>query len=291
MLRAPASKPPQANTKFFLAMDKVGSFLQVVHAIKQVHTGKSGDQSAVRFDFNEHGLSLYARPMSTPILACAFMNREMFSDYQFSEQVQVWISKDSLASLDSISETKAFTMYYDEDTSALIVTASHHDSRRTFDCKLYFKSLHNPNEEVLDMDVTHNWKVSMQANNFAKNYALLNKPAGHDKTEFVQMCITATTMLMQSYSTLGYLTMEIKHELNNRYSDKFNANFQTKLLKYVCDAKRVASGIDIHYNLTPQDPVRFTYPLCRNQPQSHLTFYIATALDDEDDEDDDEAMA
>lgn len=268
---------------FSATIGNVQQFLQVINACKSVHLGKNNGNAAVRLEFDTSGLSLYSRPLESYLLINAFLHKSQFLAYNCNEKFALWLTKDSLAGLESIQEAKSFELTFDDDKNRLVVHGILNDQKRSLNGVEFFQAI-DTDDDILDMNLVYPFNITLCSFNFAKNCGQLNKRQGVEKTEFVEMNLTDTndnSLTLTSVATIGYATSKRVQELIGSARAAFKANFQFKLLKFVYDAHKLSPNLNICYSQNTSDPVKFVYNL--DTDASHMTIFLATALDDSSD--------
>lgn len=231
----------------------------------------------ILFEFDPKGMTMYGKPVQSPVVVLSFWNVEMFQDYTCVKSVRKWVSKDRVENLrKKISkdvECITIEQLISEGVDGLTFTGSRlYKTGGTSEFSFNIFEWKNTMDAV-EMNVTYNWHVHTSSQKLNHNVDFID-----DKSEFISLELKNNSLIFKGISDTGMVAEQIQHETDTPdMKTNFSALFHKRFLKIITSTQALHKTVVISFNPDEGDciyPVLFSYSLDQASPQSHFSAYL-----------------
>jgi hypothetical protein len=233
----------------------------------------------VLFQFTHKGMLIYAKPVTSPVMAISFWNPGMFQNYKCTGNISKWVSKCRLENLrkkiskdvqhldiSCISEGQPGLEF---SGTRLVKTGG--------ECKFSFNIFEwKVPLDPIKIDINYNWHVSTAAEKFKDNIEFID-----DKSELISIRLNKSSFVFQGITDTGLVAEEISHKTDSCVQVNFNCLFYKRYLKIITAAQSLHKTLNISFFPDEEEetyPVLFSYELDQSSPKSHFSVYVLPVL-------------
>jgi len=233
--------------------------------------------------FAPSGMQLYAKPNDSPTAVTVFFSREMFTEYKVTKETRRMLDKARLDSLKKKINKEVEFLEIRSWTDTPGFTFSGYRCYKTGGkCQFTFNIadvVHSM--EIFDMSTFKwNWQIRTSSQKFKDNIDFID-----DSNEFIRVCIQDSSLEFCGIRDNGQVGEIVNQEIENKFTEKFEALFQKKYLKIVTSSKDLNKSLTISFNLDDPSnpdvlPVHFCYELDQATIQSKFSCFIVPYVTD-----------
>jgi len=233
--------------------------------------------SHVIMTFDPSGMQLYAKPNDSPTAVTVFFSREMFTEYKVTKETRRMLDK---ARLDSMKKKINKEVEFLEIRSWAETPGFTFSGYRCYKtggkCQFTFNIadvVHSMN--IYDMtSLKWNYVIRTSSQKFKDNIDFID-----DSNEFIRMSIKDCSLEFCGIRDNGQIGEIVNQEIENKFTETFEALFQKKYLKIITASKDLNKSLTIAFNLDDPDnpevlPVHFSYELDMEKNQSKFSCFI-----------------
>ena len=231
----------------------------------------------VLIQFSSEGMSVYAKPLESPVMVNSFWSTHMFQDFYCPTNVSRWVSKERLVDLKRKISKDVDCLKIGEIT-ANNINGFCFSGERTYTsggkCKFTFNVCEWVSTiEPVRVNIKYPWHIVTASQKFSHNVDFID-----DKNDFLSMTLCDDNLSFEGIGDTGLIGETITHCIETgKLPFKFNALFYKRYLKIITSAQALHKSLTISLNPDESEgvfPVLFSYKMDQNVPQSHFSVFV-----------------
>lgn len=236
----------------------------------------------VYIEFDKTGMTIYAKPPSSPVLTHTFWSESMFSVLMCTSPVKKWVSKKRLDMIrKKLGKDIQHITFTEMENGAGFQISGEKQSKTGGMSDFYFNIAEwTCTVQPFQLNIEYNWHVTTSSEKFKENMDFMDETC-----EIISINLHGQQFTFDGIDGTGQTVASIGHKtdsFNNQL--KFDALIYFKYLKIVSSAHSLHKSLNISFLKDKDDdvfPVLFSFTLDQTPPGSHFSVYILPLAEDE----------